>query len=190
MTKFQQAVAFFRDAHESIGHIRKYSGGSYFDEHLAPVGDRAILLGLPQNAVIAAYGHDYLEDAVNHTDLPKEFGIDKFLEIIPVESVKLIDELTDKYTKEAFPALNRRQRKHLEALRLHGISDLGKIVKMIDLENNTSDILKNDRNFAKTYFKEKKFILSGFQLTSRSVVLTSAFKELMESLQDTLNEAA
>src|SRR6185312_845648 len=71
-------------------------------------------------------------------------------------------DLTDVFTHEAFPYLNRSIRKQCEALRLHTISRTAQIVKCCDLIDNTKSIVAHDPGFAVKYLAEKREILKGF----------------------------
>lgn len=74
--------------------------------------------------------------------------------------VKHVYELTDMFTKEAFPELNRKKRKYLESTRVAEISPLSQSIKYCDLLDNTSSIIENDKDFAKVYLEEKELVLS------------------------------
>lgn len=73
---------------------------------------------------------------------------------------RLVEELTDVYTKENYPHLNRSERKKLERQRLSTISKKGKIIKLIDLINNRTSIVDEDKDFAEVYLKEMKLTMS------------------------------
>lgn len=93
-------------------------------------------------------------------------------------------ELTDVYTHEAFPQLNRANRKALESQRLHKISYEAQTVKYCDLIHNTESIVKYDPGFAVKYLAEKASILSGMNKGNRVMfmkckrVLKKALKQL------------
>jgi len=99
---------------------------------------------------------------------------------------KTVLELTDVYTSERFPWLNRKQRKLYEAIRLGGVSDMAKNVKFGDMIDNTSSIVQHDKNFAKTYLQEKIEMLSKMRNTGSQIYVecelscSEALKELAE----------
>ena len=64
-------------------------------------------------------------------------------------------QVTDVFTHEAYPELNRKIRKGMEADRLATISDDAKLVKLADMIDNTSSITEHDPGFAKLYLAEK-----------------------------------
>lgn len=68
-------------------------------------------------------------------------------------------QLTDRYTKERYPKLNRKARKALECKRLGKTSYLAQTVKYSDLIDNSRSIVARDKNFAVVYIKEKRNIL-------------------------------
>lgn len=72
-----------------------------------------------------------------------------------------VEELTDEFTHEAFPGMNRFLRKQKEAQRLHKISYEAQTVKYCDLINNSSSIVEFDPSFAEIYLSEKIDILDG-----------------------------
>lgn len=72
-----------------------------------------------------------------------------------------VSELTDAYTHEDFPQLNRAKRKALEAQRLHKVSYEAQTVKYCDLIDNTKSIVEHDKGFAVKYLEEKGAILKG-----------------------------
>jgi hypothetical protein len=68
-------------------------------------------------------------------------------------------ELTDVYTKEAYPKLNRRTRKAKEIERLISISPEAQTIKYADIIDNAKEIGKADAGFAPVYLRECKIIL-------------------------------
>lgn len=72
-------------------------------------------------------------------------------------------DLTDEYTKENYPELNRAQRKIKEADRLSTIKPEIQSVKYADLISNTSSIVERDKEFARIYLQEKKAILDAMK---------------------------
>jgi (p)ppGpp synthase/HD superfamily hydrolase len=73
--------------------------------------------------------------------------------------------LTDIYTKENCPELNRSLRKELEAERIANLLDSDiKLIKLCDIMDNTRSIVQFDRPFASTYLKEKKYLIDQISL--------------------------
>ncbi len=107
----------------------------------------------------AALLHDVLEDT------PVSPGaILRFLHTVmsPAEAertVRLVGELTDVYTKSAYPHLNRRSRKALETTRLSETTADAQTIKYADLIDNGYDILQHDRQFGRKYLAEAGSLL-------------------------------
>ncbi len=139
------------------GQVRKYTGEPYVN-HLRAVAEMAD--GKCKFGYEIGLCHDLLEDTdctFNELDEAlKRFEYEIFDRVIIAGSV---NELTDIYTPEAFPQLNRAKRKALEAQRLSTISYEAQTVKYCDLINNTESIVKYDEGFAVKYLAEKATIL-------------------------------
>lgn len=89
---------------------------------------------------VAALLHDVLEDtACSRTTLLKYFGEDV---------LGLVVELTNKYTKEAYPDLNRKERKALERMRLSEASSYAQDIKCCDVISNARSSHELNRDFA------------------------------------------
>lgn len=130
---------------------RKYTGEPYYN-HCVSVYTSVKNFTNNENVICAALLHDTIEDTeTTYIDLGIEFG---------AEVAKYVEELTDVYTRESYPNLNRKERKFLEACRLKDISIEAKLIKYFDLMDNTITIIKYDSKFAETYLKEKQFILT------------------------------
>jgi (p)ppGpp synthase/HD superfamily hydrolase len=141
-----KARDFVRSAHDAIGQKRKYTGENYW-VHPEAVAEIVSDYTDDENMIMAALAHDVLEDTqVTESQLLEQF---------PTEVVRMIVELTHIYTSEAYPNLNRAQRKELEAQRLSAASLQARIIKVADIIHNTRDIVANDPEFAKIYLKEK-----------------------------------
>jgi (p)ppGpp synthase/HD superfamily hydrolase len=105
--------------------------------------------------------HDLLEDTdTNEAELEKQlitFGYDlldaRFITYCVVE-------LTDVFTKEAYPHLSKSSRKAKEADRLSMISPASQTVKYADLLYNVGWVLKYNHKKALKYLKAKKKLLA------------------------------
>jgi hypothetical protein len=138
---------------------RKYSGDPYYT-HLFRVSDTVKEIGGDEAMIMAALLHDVLEDTpTNEIELISELEsiVDPQM---ARDIVNLVIELTDVYTKENFPDLNRRARKEMEAKRLGEVSSRAQTIKYADLLDNGEDIMKNDPSFGRVYLREKGRILN------------------------------
>ena len=144
-----RAVQFAAQAH--AGQVRKYTGEPYLMHVLAVARGVASRTNDPE-IIAAAVLHDVLEDTpTTYVQLRWEFG---------ARTAMLVWELTDFYTKESFPTMNRQERKRLEAERFSHVSAEAQLVKTYDLLDNTSTITQHDPGFAKVYLDEKRMLVS------------------------------
>jgi (p)ppGpp synthase/HD superfamily hydrolase len=130
--------------------------------------------------------HDLLEDT-NTTPKGlrknlKECGFDRAAtELI----THCVIELTDVFTKEAYPKLRKSVRKSEEARRLTMISPASQTVKYADLIDNILWVLKYDPKKALPYLKRKKALLcvmdkgNGHLLQQAMVLATESIKILI-----------
>jgi len=154
--RLQRAIDFSREAHNSINQVRKVSGLPYYT-HPEAVMDFLISVGVEdEDTLIAAIGHDWLEDVY-----PKNpyYSPETISELFGASVLGIIFELTDVFTPEAFPQYNRAERKKQEAFRLSAVSDEATLVKLADIWHNsqTMDALPG---FGKVWGKEKQFMLA------------------------------
>lgn len=139
---------------------RKYTGDPYYT-HLWNVAQLVNDVA-PElvYGVEVALCHDLLEDTETDNSwlffAPQSFGYNAFESDVIYDYVQ---DLTDQYTKEAYPDLNRKERKQLEAERLKTIFPLAQTVKYADIIDNTSSIVKYDPSFAKVYLSEKEMYI-------------------------------
>lgn len=144
MDRIQQATVFATQAHS--GQKRKYTGEDYIVHPIA-VAEMVREKGGSENQIIAALLHDTVEDC----DVTVTHILDRFGEAV----ARLVYELTDEFTSEAYPKINRKVRKRLEAKRLAKVSDEAKLIKLCDMIDNTTSIVEHDPGFAKVYIPEK-----------------------------------
>jgi guanosine-3',5'-bis(diphosphate) 3'-pyrophosphohydrolase len=139
----EKALEFARDAHGN--QKRKYSSEAYI-EHPKRVAELVRSVPHTPGMICAAYLHDVVEDTpVNIEKIYAEFG-----EVVG----DLVGELTDEFMKINYPHLNRQSRKQKEVERQAGMSREAKTIKLADVIDNTVDIVKNDKGFARKYLKE------------------------------------
>lgn len=160
MTKYDQILQLATDAHGD--QKRKYTGDPYI-VHPISVAEIVSTHGGDDAMVYAALLHDVLEDTpVTSTELLiKLHYILNPAMALDVHS--LVVDLTDVYTKENFPNLNRKTRKLLEAQRLGKAQGRAQTVKYADLIDNGFSITEHDPGFAKVYLKEKQDLLDNMK---------------------------
>ena len=148
------ALRLSKEAHESIGQMRKFGGQPYYTHPHAVfemVWDRT------QNPTISAAAalHDVLEDV-----FPKNpaFGPDWIVNNFSGKVLCLVLEVTNVFTEKAFPALSKRERKELESQRLAHISDAAKIIKRADLAHNALDVVHAPADFQERWLREKRWL--------------------------------
>ena len=143
--------------------VRKYTNEPYWTHPLS-VAKLVHQYASEYLAVEVALCHDLLEDTpCTEVQLLEMLVGMNYTVFEAYQIVKSTVELTDVYTSERFPWLNRKARKLNEAIRLGGISDFAQNVKFADLIDNTSSIVKHDKGFAKVYLQEKEDILREMQ---------------------------
>lgn len=157
MRFFDEIELLARELHGS--QKRKYTGEPYVN-HTVNVAKIVKDYGGDEAMVYASILHDVLED----TPTTESELLDKLMAILldtklSMDVLRLVKELTDVYTKEDFPDVNRKGRKEMEAIRLGRISPRAQTIKYADLLDNGMDIMSNDLKFGKVYTDEKKTIL-------------------------------
>lgn len=154
---YERVLNFANVAHQ--GQKRKYTNDDYIVHPIA-VAKLVHERYEDDNMTYAALLHDVLEDTtVTHSELRsflhKTFSVESAEDIL-----SLVVELTDVYTKEAFPDYNRTQRKEFEAFRLAYASLRAKQIKKADIKHNSESILDHDPKFAKVFLAEKDHLMS------------------------------
>ncbi len=165
--KYNTVLGFATMAHS--GQKRKYSDDDYIIHPIA-VAELVAKKGGDTNQVLAALLHDVVEDTpFTGTDIYNML-LDKGFNIEDADDVsKLVNELTDVYTKENYPALNRAKRKSREAERLGSCSARGQFIKACDMIDNSISIVDEDPAFAKVYLREKELIARKLNKIPRSL---------------------
>jgi len=180
-----KVIEYAKELHKN--QKRKYTGDPYF-VHLEAVAKKVEIylddelpylcvdypnefLDIARSMLCAAYLHDSLEDTdVTHEEL--RVWLHNNIDISEADRVfQLVVELTDVYTKENFPELNRKQRKELEAHRIGNASEFTQVIKMCDMLDNTESIVAHDEKFAKVYLKEKDYLLECMDKTPQGNII-------------------
>lgn len=148
----EEALQFAAKAHGN--QQRKYTDELYI-EHPKRVAETVKSVRHSPEMICAAYLHDVVEDTpVTLEDIKKKFG---------GTVAGLVEELTDEYVKEKYPHLNRRRRKDKEVERQAKMSPEAKTIKLADVIDNTLDIVRNDKGFARKYVPEMEALTEALQ---------------------------
>jgi (p)ppGpp synthase/HD superfamily hydrolase len=146
-------LEFVTEKHK--GQVRKYTEEPYIN-HLVRVASNFEKDSYLYNLALC---HDLYEDTDCNSNELKEMLLDNDFEEKEIKRLLWgIRELTDEYTKENYPELNRNQRKNQELKRLERIPQNSMTVKYADLIDNC-DIVLHDKSFGKVYLQEKYEIL-------------------------------
>ncbi len=158
--------------------MRKYTSDRYI---VHPVRVMELLKEYTSDIAVlaAALLHDVLEDTLTTKE-----DIRKFLSTLMDTStadrtVILVVELTDVYTKEAYPQWNRGQRKTLELERAAKTSGLAQTIKYADIIDNCKEIVEHDRHFARLFLSECKRLLD--KITEGDKALYEKAKEVVQA---------
>lgn len=146
MTKLERKAKYYA-AFWHVGQVRKYTGKPYITH---PCSVAHIVKSVPhvEEQVCAAYLHDVVEDTdCTLAEITNQFG--HYIAL-------MVDELTD---PPARAGTNRHNRKWQDRLRLYQALPETKTVKLADLIDNSSSIMKYDPSFAKVYLREKRLLL-------------------------------
>ena len=138
--KIEQARQFAAGKHET--QKRKYTGEPYI-VHPEAVAATVRQVGGSVDMICAALLHDVIEDqGVTPQEITNQFG--------PHVS-KLVVEMTEVSKLEDG---NRKTRKQIDRDHYGSISPEGQTIKLADILDNGSDILRNNPAFARTYIPE------------------------------------
>jgi (p)ppGpp synthase/HD superfamily hydrolase len=160
-TAIQKARRFAKLAHGlvldhegQLGQRRKGTNEPY-TKHLSEVARLVAESGGDEDQVAASWLHDVVEDTpIPLSHIQTAFGPDV---------AKLVQELTDEFTKQNYPGLNRRQRKAKELERISKISDRAKTIKYADFLSNLESVSVLGPSFGEVYTREVADALSRMQ---------------------------
>ena len=137
---------------------RKYTGEPYW-HHLVRVQQ---LVEPIDNEIhmwsMVALTHDVLEDTQCSAEDLWDF-FEKFQVPLAPYVVRHVQDLTQEYTKDKYPEMNRFERKRAEHSLLQVASTLSIDVKYADIIDNVTGIVAQDPEFAKVYLEEKLHLL-------------------------------
>jgi (p)ppGpp synthase/HD superfamily hydrolase len=162
-------------AHESINQTRKYTGEKYITH---PIAVKEIVASVTDDPkmLAAALLHDVIEDVYPKN---KAYSLEWVYEKFGERVCKLVRELTNEFTKEKYPDLNRAARKSLENKRISSISPDAKTIKLADIIHNCGSDQGGDDGFQKKYKREKLDQLS-FLKEGNNILFNKAVRLLSQ----------
>lgn len=152
----EKIIAFADNAHGD--QKRKYTPEKYI-VHPVRVMETCRKYDNRIEVLAAALLHDVLEDTPVSRQQIVEFLHTLLPRTVVLKIATLVEELTDVFTKAAFPVLNRKARRSMEAERLQNVSADAQTIKYADIIDNSLDIQIHDPVFGRKYLKELKQIL-------------------------------
>jgi len=155
--KLEQIRNFADEAHGD--QQRKYSTERYI-VHPVRVMEICEQYDNRTEVLAAALLHDVLEDTPKTQEELYRFLCEVLNKQQADKALRLVIELTDVYTKKAYPKWNRDQRKQKETERLSNTSGEAQTIKYADILDNTNEIVTHDRQFAPRFLKECLHILT------------------------------
>lgn len=181
-----KVIEYAKELHKN--QKRKYTGDPYF-VHLEAVAYMVDAYNkhrypYPNPKMhYAAYLHDSLEDTdVTHEELRVWLHSNIDREIAD-GVLRLVVELTDVYTKENFPELNRKQRKKLEAERMGRCIHYGaRVIKLCDMLDNTKSIFTHDEKFADVFLEEKDYLIKCMEFEGKEQKILEAYFREKDSI--------
>ncbi|WP_342084228.1 metal-dependent phosphohydrolase [Dyadobacter sp. OTU695] len=133
---------------------RKYTGAPYYT-HLLSVAARVEQYVQHGYETEIALCHDLIEDTeCSLADLSSKLMSLGYSVEEDVEILEGVDDLTDKYTHERYPDLNRAQRKKLESARIIASRPVAQTVKYADIIDNITSVIEHDPGFARVFARE------------------------------------
>lgn len=155
MTRQELLTAWVKLKHKA--QFVKATDEPYFNHLLFVANSAAVKTPLGYEVGLC---HDLLEDT--DTSVVELSETLTFFNYDVVETRLIIDkvmELTDHFTKNAFPDLPKAERKAREAKRLVTISPGAQTVKYADLIYNIGWVMTYDLSSAEAYLKKKRLLL-------------------------------
>lgn len=174
--KISAITAFAATAHE--GQMRKYANEPYIN-HPVRVMQLCFAYEKKISVIAAALLHDVLEDTAV-TELELFTFLHKTL--MPEDadhSFRLVTDLTDVFTKTAYPLMNKVQRKMNEHERLQKILADAQTIKYADIIDNSRDKAVPQNENALKLLKDYQHLLAK---------IPSGNRGLYELAQTTVND--
>lgn len=179
-TILKQVIAFADQAHGD--QVRKYADERYI-KHPIRVMKTCRRYGYSLPVLAAAILHDVLEDTTVKPDELNRFLLTVMNKADSYHTFKLTEELTDVYSKDNYPLMNRRKRKENEIMRLGKVSAEAQTIKYADIIDNAKDIAKNDTDFAPVFLRECRTLLGKMKKGNREL-----YQKAIEIIEKEMNK--
>lgn len=111
------------------------------------------------SVLAAALLHDILEETTVTTVELAVFLAEVMDPVIAEKTQGLIEELTDIYTRNDYPLLNRRTRKEMELQRIAAISTDAQTIKYADIIDNARSLASAGTEFTSLFLEENQALL-------------------------------
>jgi guanosine-3',5'-bis(diphosphate) 3'-pyrophosphohydrolase len=154
---------------EVLEKIKEYADSAHGEQTRKYSNDRYIVHPIRVMEMCKKYSNDIavlaaalLHDVIEDTPVTAK-ELEEFLHGVmdaqdATRTLNLVIELTDIYTKQAFPRFNRRTRKSKEHDRMVKTSAEAQTIKYADIIDN-ADVTINDVDFALVYLNESRRLL-------------------------------
>ena len=179
-TVLKKIAAFADAAHGD--QRRKYADERYV-EHPIRVMKTCQQYGYPLPVLAAAILHDVLEDTDVTEQQIQVFLLSVLNETDTKHTLSLVTELTDIYTKDKYPRLNRQQRKAKEANRLEKVSADAQTIKYGDIIDNAKGIVEHGADFAPVFLKECAELLTKMKKGNKDL-----YRKAMEVITNEMDQ--
>lgn len=145
-------------ANAHSGQWRKFADEPYI-QHPVRVMEICHRYSQKQPMLAAALLHDVLEDTPVTKDEMHQFLHRVFDNVTADETMELVEELNDVYTKQHYPQWNRRKRKSMELERMQKASPDAQTIKYADIIDNSLDLKNAEPDFARLFLFECRALL-------------------------------
>lgn len=176
----EQVRMFADNAHGS--QMRKYTPERYIVHPVRVMETcKQYQSNLPMLA--AALLHDVLEDTQVKRDELLYFLKNTMSHDDALQTLLLVEELTDVYVKADYPNWNRKERKLKELERIKLTSPDAQTIKYADILDNSKEIIANDPGFAVRFLKECLAVLKNADKGNKEL-----YKKVLDAVRDELNK--
>jgi len=157
-------------AHALHANQRRADGSPYI-QHPRRVATLVEVTGGSEDMIAAAWLHDIYEDtSLRPPALTEQFG---------ATVGDLVEELTNVYTKESYPHMNRANRKAAEFERLANVTWSAQFIKLCDRIDNLQTIEAKGVGFTRLYCDESmRLVAAVTAATSLQRIVVNLVKEI------------